>query len=198
MDFSECIIIKGKSKSKIFIVVVISPLILFFLRRLRRLSLNSSILDAYIGRFCLLLFLLIHLFEIVVFVIPSGLILHLHSSQLLCIFFVVQAHIFTQQNQKSEAFKIIRVLLVYGLVYLQCLLVVQDSALTTGNHESPLDLFGLDLACSFQVERSFFIHTLLNIIDSQPSVCIDVCRQKSVAFKIIMQSLLLIILLKIR
>ncbi len=43
-------------------------------------------------------------------------------------------------------------LLIDGLVYFKGFLVVHDTALTTGHHQAPLYLLGLDLAGTLQVE----------------------------------------------
>lgn len=88
------IIILVSSKSQVIIHVVIGPLILFFLRGFGSLPLDSPILDPDICWLRRLFLLLIDLFEIVIFILPSGLVLHLDIPQLPGILLVVQTHVF--------------------------------------------------------------------------------------------------------
>jgi hypothetical protein len=80
------------------------------------------------------------------------------------------------------------------LIYFQCLLEIAYSSLTWSHHQSPFNLFGLNLACPFEIKACLFVHTLLHIINTQPGISVNICGQQSIWLQIIMQSLLLIIL----
>ena len=89
-------------------------------------------------------------------------------------------------------------LFVDRLVNFKRLLVIHDTTLATGHHQSPLNLLWLDLTRPLQVKWRLLIHALLHIIDSQPCIGVNICWQHSITFQVIVERLLLIILLKIK
>jgi hypothetical protein len=140
------------SQPKITVHIVIGPLVFFLLLGFRRFSLYPSIFDPDISWLSRLLFLLIHLLQVIILVVTPRLIFHLNPFQLSRVFFVIEAHVFAEQDEEPETFEVVRVLLIDGLVDFKGFLVVHDTSLATGHHESPLDLFGLDLTRPFQVK----------------------------------------------
>lgn len=120
---------------------------------------------------------MINVLNIFIFIVSSCFILEFDPSELLCILLIVETHILAKKDEETQAFNIIRVLLVDSLINFECLLEVSNSTLARCDHELPLDFIGLNLTGSFEVEAGLFIDGLLNIIDSKPDVCVEVRRK---------------------
>lgn len=86
-------------------------------------------------------------------------------------------------------FKVVREFFMYSFVQLQCFFIVLHSSEARGNHEPPLDFFGIDLGSSFEVLAGSFIHALLDVVNSKPSDSFNIDRQQSVAFVVVVESL---------
>ena len=113
------------------------------------------------------------------FLFPSAILIysiHFQLFQISSILFIIKPHLLAQQSQELKTFHVIWVFLVNSLVNSKSFLVVTDSPFARSNHQFPFDFLWLELTSLLQIKAGFLILILFHIVNTQPSVGINICR----------------------